>query len=257
MNHTIKNKLITLNVDSLAAEMHSLKLNNYSYEFLWQGNPEYWWGRNPILFPQVSSTKEKKNIINGKEYPMRNHGFLRDKEFDFVEVKEDSLTLSYKDNEETLSQYPYHFELLVNYSLKENSVVISYEVKNLNEVDMPFGFGLHPAFNTEANFKDTKIVFDKLSELKLTKELFDEYPTYYEKPMPHYADLYTNDHHLRVDFEGFKILAVWSPVGPFVCIEPWMSAPALDRPVFEDRDDNIILKPKESFKISYKITLIK
>lgn len=255
MNHTIKNNFITLNVDSKAAEMHSLKLNTCDYEYLWQGNQEYWKGRNPILFPQVSSTKDKVIIIKGKEYPMGNHGFVRNSEFEFIEESDNSLTLSLKDNKETLSQYPYHFELLVNYTLKDNSVIISYEIKNLNDEIMPFGFGLHPAFNTPIDFKDTKVVFDDNKELIINKELFDKYPTYYEEPTPKCAILYTNNHHLKVDFDNFNILAVWSPVGPFVCIEPWLTKPASDV-IFENRKDNINLEPHKTFNISYKITLI-
>lgn len=255
MNKTIKNNFITLTVDEHAAEMHSLKLNNNDYEYLWQGNPEYWKGRNPILFPQVSSTKDKVNIINGKKYPMGNHGFARNSEFKFIEESDNSLTLSLKDNEETLSQYPYHFKLLVNYTLKDNSVIISYEIKNLNDEVMPFGFGLHPAFNTPIDFKDTKVVFDDNKELVINRELFDKYPTYFEEPTPKYADLYTNNHHIKLNFEDFKILAVWSPIGPFVCIEPWISSPASDIN-FENRKDNINLKGHESYRISYKITLV-
>lgn len=255
MEQTIKNEKVTLSISDRAAEMHSFKLNNCDYEYLWQGNPEYWWGRNPILFPQVSSTEDKINIIDGKEYPMRNHGFLRDKDFSFFEVKNDSLTLSYKDNEETLKQYPYHFEMLVNYTLKDNSVVISYKIKNLNDKVMPFGFGLHPAFNTEPNFIDTKIVFDESKELIISKELFEKYPTYYEVPTPKQAVLCTNNHHVKVDFKDFKILAVWSPVGPFVCIEPWLSA-AVKEKEFAKRKDNINLNANEIFEISYTITLI-
>lgn len=255
MNYTIKNNEITLNVDEQAAEMHSLKLNSNDYEYLWQGNPEYWKGRNPILFPQVSSTLDKANIINGKEYPMGNHGFARNSKFNLVESSDNSLTLSLKDNEETLSQYPYHFELLVNYSLKDKSVYISYEIKNLNDEIMSFGFGLHPAFNTDRDFKETKVMFDDKKELVISKELFEKYPTYFENPTPKYAVLATNNHHVRLDFQDFNILAVWSPLAPFVCIEPWLSSPASDK-VFENRKDNINLKGHETFKVSYKITLI-
>lgn len=252
---TIKNEKITLTVSEEAAEMHSLKFNDSDYEYLWDGNPKYWKGRNPILFPQVSSTPSKTIIINDKEYPMGNHGFLRNSTFNFVSCKDDSLSLSFKDNEKTLKQYPYHFEILVNYTLKDNAVNIDYEIKNLNEETMPFGFGLHPAFNSNLGFKDSKIVFDDNKELILSNELFDKYPTYFEEPTPKCADLYTNNHHIKVEFTDFKILAVWSPQAPFVCIEPWMSSPASDIN-FVNRKDNIVLDSKESFKISYKISLL-
>lgn len=255
MKKTIKNNFITLTVDTYAAEMHSLKLNKNDYEYLWQGDPTYWKGRNPILFPQVSSTPTKTNFINGKEYPMGNHGFARNSEFSFIEEKNDSLTLLLKDNDETFKQYPYHFNLFVNYTIEDCSLIITYNIENTNDKIMPFGFGLHPAFNTEKDFNDTKIIFDGHKELIISKELFAKYPTYFEKPTPKHALLSTNKHHVRLDFQEFKILAVWSPVGPFVCIEPWLSSPASDIN-FENRKDNINLKEHETYKVSYKITLV-
>lgn len=255
MEKIIKNEKITLVVNTYASEMHSLKLNGQDYEYLWQGDPKYWKGRNPILFPQVSSTPSKINIIKNKEYPMGNHGFARNSEFEFINENKDSLSLLLKDNDETLKQYPYHFNLLVNYTLKNSSVCITYEITNLNDEIMPFGFGLHPAFNTEKDFKETKIVFDDDKELIINKDLFAKYPTYFEEPTPKKAILNTNSHHIQIDFDEFNILAVWSPVGPFVCIEPWISAPASDIN-FESRKDNINLKKHATYKVSYKITIL-
>ncbi len=255
MLYTIKNDFITLKVDTKGCEMHSLKRNNDAYEYLWDGDERYWKGRNPILFPQVSSTLSKTNIINGKEYPMGNHGFARNSEFEMVDEKKDSLTFLLKENEETLKQYPFKFELYVTYSLSNESVEIKYQIKNNNDVIMPFGFGLHPAFNVEENYKDTKIVFDNGNTLIINKELFENYPTYYELPVPSSADLYSNNHHIRLEFKGFKHLAIWSPFAPFVCIEPWNNLGAKNGVDFEKREENINLESKQTFEIGYKIIL--
>lgn len=256
MLYTIKNDEIILSVSSFAAEMHSLKRTNDDYEYLWNGDPKYWKGRNPILFPQVGSTSSKLNVIYGKEYPMGNHGFTRNSEFEFVAKSDDSLTLLLRDNEETFKQYPFHFELYVTYKLTSDGVSVNYEVKNVDAVSFPFGFGLHPAFNVTNDYVDTKIVFDDGKELALSSQLFKQYPTYYQKPMPKSAILYTNNHQVKLDFKDFKYLAVWSPFAPFVCIEPWMSLGAKDNVAFEERDDNITLKPNESFKIAYSISVL-
>ena len=101
MLYEISNETLSLIVSTKACEMHSLKRKDDYYEYLWNGDERYWKGRNPILFPQVSSTSSKINMINGKEYPMGNHGFARNSEFEFIKKEADSLTFLLKENEET------------------------------------------------------------------------------------------------------------------------------------------------------------
>lgn len=253
MLYTIENDLLTLSVSTTACEMHSLKRKGSDYEYLWNGDPTYWKGRNPLLFPQVSSTSTKTNIIDGKEYPMGNHGFARNSEFELVSDKNNKLVFLLKDNEETHKQYPFSFEIYVTYSLKENSVLIDYEVVNTNDRKMPFGFGLHPGFMCDEGLKDSYVTFNNGHEFKLN---FDQlYPTYFEEPMPSSATLHTNGHEIKLDFDGFKHLALWSPNGPFVCIEPWMNLNVRDDRPFEEREENIVLEPGASFNIGYSITV--
>lgn len=253
MLYTIENDLLTLSVSTTACEMHSLKRKGSDYEYLWNGDPTYWKGRNPLLFPQVSSTSTKTNIIDGKEYPMGNHGFARNSEFELVSDKNNKLVFLLKDNEETHKQYPFSFEIYVTYSLKDNAVLIDYEVVNTNDRKMPFGFGLHPGFMCDEGLKDSYVTFNNGHEFKLN---FDQlYPTYFEEPMPSSATLHTNGHEIKLDFDGFKHLALWSPNGPFVCIEPWMNLNVRDDRPFEEREENIVLEPGASFKIGYSITV--
>lgn len=253
MLYIIENDLLTLSVSTTACEMHSLKRKGSDYEYLWNGNPTYWKGRNPLLFPQVSSTSTKTNIIDGKEYPMGNHGFARNSEFELVSNEDNKLVFLLKDNEETHKQYPFSFEIYVTYSLKDNSVLIDYEVVNTNDRKMPFGFGLHPGFMCDEGLKDSYVTFNNGHEFKLNFEQL--YPTYFEEPMPSSATLHTNGHEIKLDFDGFKHLALWSPNGPFVCIEPWMNLNVRDDRPFEQREENIVLEPSDSFKIGYSITV--
>ncbi|MDO4198242.1 MAG: aldose 1-epimerase family protein [Erysipelotrichaceae bacterium] len=256
MNYLIENDEAVLIVNTKAAEIHSFRKKNDDYEYMWNGNKEYWAGRNPILFPQVSSTPTKTNIIYGKEYPMGNHGFARNSEFELFNRTDDSLTFLLKENEETLKQYPFEFNLFVTYELKNTEVKITYNIVNNSDKVMPFGFGQHPAFNCPEGFKDTKIVMDDKDELVISDELFDKYPTVVYDPNPYKkAVLYANNHELEVDFEGYNILAVWSPHAPFVCIEPWMSGNPDPGLAFEDRPHSYKLSPGENQVISYSIIL--
>ena len=50
---TISNEYLTVVIDPQGAEMQSLKHTASGREYLWQGDPAYWEGRSPILFPAV------------------------------------------------------------------------------------------------------------------------------------------------------------------------------------------------------------
>ena len=61
---------------------------------------------------------------------------------------------------------------------------------------------------------------------------------------------------LTMDFEGFPYLGIWSkPGAPFICIEPWFSTADTVKStgVFIQKQDNISLKPKETFECKYTV----
>ena len=259
---TIKNDELVLAVSENGAEVHSLKKVNDDYDYVWTGDKTYWGGRNPILFPQVSSNDDKTMLINGTTYKTGNHGFARASVFELVEQKEDELVLVLKENDSTLSQYPFKFELLVYYKLNDNRVDITYTITNDDELEMPFGFGLHPAFTSNLEYKDTKVVFNVKEEvgeeLEISKDLFEKYPTVIiENPKSDLCTLYSNDRALAVEYKGYNIFAIWS-CGPFVCLEPWMSYTAKsDHRELKDRDQIKILKPGEKQVYTYSWIVVK
>ena len=253
----IENKYLQVEVCTKAAEVYTFKYVDDDYNYVWSGDEKYWRGRNPILFPQVSSTDNKTTLINGISYPMGNHGFARNSIFKVEEVKEDEITLSLSENEETLKQYPFKFKLSVNYKLVDKKLVITYTIKNNSDIVMPYGFGLHPAFACPIDYKDTQIILEKEEEkfgnnIDINKQLFIDYPTVIIKDYKSkYALLKTNNRTLKIGLEGFKILGIWSQ-GPFVCIEPWMNLTDKDHSIeMKDRKGFMNLKPNEEIKFSY------
>ena len=272
MQFTLQNKTARIVLDTHAAEIHSFQRKDKDFEYMWNGNPEYWAGRNPVLFPQVSSHDSKINIYKGKEYAMGNHGFARNSEFEPVSETEESLVLSLKDSEETLKQFPYHFELRVSYRLIDTSISITYAVLNNDEETMPFGFGLHPAFmcpiDPEKTMTDYYLLFsdeedaDFVRDRKtmLSRELFSEHRiSLIRNHNSSYVTLSDGTNGVRVRTEGFRYLMFWSPKNaPFVCIEPWMFTQKKDGPVipFEEKEGAIPLPPGETFRISTEYTLL-
>lgn len=145
MKYTIENDNLWATIDSHGAELVSVIKKETLNEYMWQ-KKRYWKRSSPVLFPIVGNVAEGRLSIDGVDYPMSQHGFARDMEFELVEQKEDRILFSLKYNEETLQKYPYHFELKIGYQLVDNEVRVSWEVSDAVE-DMYFMIGAHPAFN--------------------------------------------------------------------------------------------------------------
>ena len=129
MLYEIKNDKLSVSADTFGAELHSIKLD--SKEYLWQCG-DAWKRYAPILFPFICSPKDRTYKAGGQEYHMTaNHGFARDSEFAFSGSTKNSLSFLLKDNDVTLAQYPYHFELEVTYSIKGSKVTVTNTVKTL------------------------------------------------------------------------------------------------------------------------------
>ena len=144
MLYEIKNDKLSVSADTFGAELHSIKLD--SKEYLWQCG-DAWKRYAPILFPFICSPKDRTYKAGGQEYHMAaNHGFARDSEFTYAGSTKNSLSFLLKDNDVTLAQYPYHFELEVTYSIKGSKVTVTNTVKNTDEKAMYFYLGGHPAF---------------------------------------------------------------------------------------------------------------
>lgn len=131
MLYEIKNDKLSISADTFGAELHSIKLDGK--EYLWQCG-DAWKRYAPILFPFICSPKDRTYKAGGQEYHMAaNHGFARDSEFAFSGSTKNSLSFILKDNDVTLAQYPYHFELEVTYSIKGSKVTVTNTVKNTDE----------------------------------------------------------------------------------------------------------------------------
>ena len=98
MEYILENSEARVVISTKAAEIHSFVAKDNGIEMMWNGNPEYWAGRNPILFPQVSSNDDKTMLINGVTYKTGNHGFARNAVFELVEDKGDELVLKLSEN---------------------------------------------------------------------------------------------------------------------------------------------------------------
>ena len=128
--------MIDFKVSLHGAELQSLKVDGK--EYLWHGDAKYWNRRNPILFPMVGKVYDNIFRVDGKEYPMGQHGFARDMEFTQVGER-------YVMNEAPLEKYPFKFELAVTYKAQGNKLLAEWTVTNKDSKPMHFQIGAHPA----------------------------------------------------------------------------------------------------------------
>lgn len=293
MIYCLKNKDLTVEIDSLGSELLSIK-DNKGVDYLWNGDKTYWARRSPILFPFIGRLKNSTYRYKGREYKSGPHGFARDMEFSLIEKSDDELWLEVKDNKDTYKIYPFHFSLKIGYQLMDNRIKVSWKVKNLDLVEpMYFSIGAHPGFlcpfsnegeDKEGYFLELKgkgnelkyhfanletgLLIDKKYDLKLedgkirmSKDFFDESTYLFLDNQVEEVSILTpgGKKYVSVQFD-MPILAIWSPEklnAPFICLEPWYGC--CDGEWFngtlEEREWGNVLKASEEFHNSYLITI--
>ena len=258
-----------------ASEIVSFKDKKTMTEHMWQGDPKYWAGRNPTLFPMVGSTWNKEVVIDHQVYHMGNHGFARHSDFTCIEHDENHLIMHLEDSEETLAQYPFHFSLDITYTLTDTVLSVSYAITNKNDRTMPFNFGLHPAFNCPLRPEETQDEYmlkfnepetfdsgtlhaDSVTELDLNRERLEE-TIIIHNPASTAVTLTNGSEGTEVMYQGYEWIAFWSAKdAPFVCIEPWHSHGDFKKTEvpFEEREGTILLKSGDIWHTEYAIKVL-
>lgn len=269
----LENEYLRLECCTKGGEIQSCYDKTKQREIMWQGDSQYWSGKNPTLFPIVGNTFSKTYEINGQTYAMKNHGLIRYGECTLVNQTENSLTLQMKSDSETLKQYPFDFTYEITYTLKGKRVEITYHITNDSKVTMPFTFGLHPGFNiTDPQAKVVYAVEEHVNQIHFAQGYSKEAKTMKEWTMSHeeiaqegtliyenlsspYVDLVQNVGTLRVSIAGYPYLALWcAPNAPFLCIEPWYGMADLVEEMATDFDKRVgmmELSPNKTFTTSY------
>ena len=124
----LENDILKIAVDTHGAELSSIKNKKENKEMLWQGDPEFWGRKSPVLFPVVGKYKNGKTTYNGQEYSLGQHGFARDSEFTLIDKDENKLSFELTSNEDTLTKYPFKFRLICSFELKNNKIIVIYNI---------------------------------------------------------------------------------------------------------------------------------
>ncbi|WP_321970745.1 aldose 1-epimerase family protein [Paratractidigestivibacter sp.] len=288
---TICAKGLSATIDSMGAQLMSLKVGDA--EYLWQGDPEFWARRAPVLFPIVGCLRGDESVSERGPVHLKRHGIARLYDHRLVDSGESSVTYELTSNNETRAAFPFDFKLNMTYSVDGTSLAQAFKVTNTGDVDLPFTLGGHPAFNVPVpgaegeTFDDYKLVFPEAwtaripaideagihdfgnmttlfedqREFDLSHELIAEHLTIVLCDVPgNRVSLVgkKSGHGVELEFPGFDYFGVWSAseTAPFVALEPWHGcASAYDEPeAFEAKRSTMVLAPGESTELAFTVT---
>ena len=129
----LENEKLEITVNIHGAELSSIREKKNDTQYLWNADPKYWNRSSPVLFPFVGGVKDKVYRHEGVEYPMNQHGFARDMDFDLLSQTENEVWFALDATEETKKVYPFDFHLEIGYHLEENAVKVMWKVKNTDD----------------------------------------------------------------------------------------------------------------------------
>ena len=291
MIYILENDLMKVKVSSMGAELQSIRRKDTDTEYLWQGDPDFWNGRAPILFPICGRLIDGKYSYAGETYEMAIHGFARRSEWEVIHQKSNVLTLQLQATADTLACYPWKFSLEMVYTLEEDTLSVAAILHNLDEKTMLFAMGGHPGFNVPLSQGETfgeyfiefdepctpnllvlsdtcfytgelsPVPLDENNRLWLNHAMFDKDAWFFRDTAKGLTLRSENGQRsVHMSFPDMKFIGLWHKPfseAPFVCIEPWTGVPGWDRPgvaAFEDKPEMTALEPQGTYRNTYTMT---
>ena len=285
--HSFGDDTLTATVSVQGAELVSLKLQDGT-DVLWDAGSA-WRRHSPVLFPIVGQLPNNEALINGKTYRMTQHGFARDKTFQWLERNPDGCVLELQADDETLALFPFQFRLWLTYQIVNGELTVTYTVRNRETGrEMPFSLGVHPAFRWPLQAgkmrEDYRLVFEEAEPepiRRLEKGLLD--PAARPTPVKGctlalHDDLFTEDAiifdkirsrfvefgapggtNLHFSWHGFPQMGVWTKPGAhFLCIEPWQgyATPHGFSGEFRTKPGVVLLQPDQEWTAHWAVKAV-
>jgi len=250
MIHTISSDALECRIDSIGAQLLSLKCRENGIEYIWTGDSNIWKWHAPVLFPWCG------NFPNGYESDgailhLPQHGFLRNMEHEAIEEG----YFIFENN--GIKNYPFALCATTKFRLDGNVLIHSIEIRNKGNKPMPCSLGFHTGFSM-----DTPTLEFEVSEEEIGGKFFIADDSTMEKTI-----LLTkirsntivcsdkNGKRLRWGSSGFTTLVLWTMPGhsrDFICIEPRIDT----IPEGSTQPFKMVLEPGETTGLSEKIEIL-
>lgn len=283
--HRLGNGVLTATVAAQGGELRSLR-DAAGVEFLWQAGPA--WPRHaPILFPIVGRLRDDTLRHDGQAYRLTQHGFARDRRFEWIERTPSSCRLRLTDDATSRAVYPFAFALELAYALAADALSMTVTLANPGPASLPASVGTHPAFRWPLRDGVPKpahrlefaaaepapvrrlqgglLLPDALPSpihgrtLALSEALFADDALILDHPASRSVRyLADGGPSVEVAWEGFREFGIWSkPGADFLCLEPWhgMASPVGFDGEFAAKPGLLHLAPGESRTLSLRIRI--
>lgn len=185
--------------------------------------------------------------MDGITYPMGQHGFARDLEFVIIQHSPQTLELKLK-AKSYQGKLPLMLDLLIRYTLLDNSLQVEYEVIPLGNTSACYSIGAHPGFvipgkqlsacrlewekgeNEPRHLLETGLFTGETlaclngQTLPLRKELFDLDAIVFMQTQSKKVELWEKDRLIvGMEWENLPQFGIWTQKGceEFLCLEPW------------------------------------
>lgn len=286
---TLENAKLIVTAKKEGAELTSIYDKVHQRQCLWTGDPMFWKGQAPVLFPVVGRCKNCEYRYQGKTYSLGQHGFCRESVFEVESQTDQEVVFVLKSSETTRKVYPFEFILKVIYTLQDDQVITTFRVENPAEEVMYFSIGGHPGFLYDGSIKEQVVSFDvketldrvllsqsgqfsrevekayiKAGEdLHLHEGIFKDDALVFHDFAFHKMTLKNQQtgRGVEMDLTGFPYVGIWSankPGSPYACIEPWYGL--ADYEDFEgelpEKDGIQTLLGGQVFECSYTVKML-
>ena len=288
--YIISNDRLIVTTTAKGGELRSIRTPE-GKEFLWQGDPKYWKGRSPVLFPYIGRLTGGTCYVDGQEYHMELHGLARYQVFQVEAHTDTKITFLLESGPDTLARYPWRFRFRVTYALEGATLGMTYQVEDLDEKPMYFAVGGHPGFQVpmeeSKRFDDYRLRFHAPCDpvrIGFTPTGYRNgedlpYPLRDRQILPLSHPLFDNEavvlegsdktvtleapggrYSLTASFPQMRYVGFWHAPqtdAPYVCIEPWSSTPAWqDRTVvLAEQEDLLLLEPGKSYENTWTVEI--
>jgi galactose mutarotase-like enzyme len=281
----IRSSLLEARISRVGAELQSLDRADRG-PVLWNAGA-VWPRHAPVLFPIVGRLAGDRLLHKGRSYSMGQHGFARDRKFEWRVVETSKCSLELRDDEATRVIYPFPFMLTIDFETFGETLRVAFTLFNPGDDILPASLGFHPAFRwplSPGAPKDRhRIVFARpesdpivrldggLSRtqrlpspvlgrtLALDEALFDDDAVIFS-PIRSGSAIYGTDDESSIEmaWDDFPQFGVWSRRGGnFVCLEPWhgVSSPVGFDAEFVGKPGLMLLPPGAGRRCSVDIVV--